>query len=196
MDLLILLIIFLCVAVIVSIFRKSGNSNKSKITPTFKQPDDSSSKRNSNQFKSSDLPLPELDCVTYPKHKASSYLTTENERLFHAELLKAIPDSCVIHCQVSLMALVQPVEWKHNSKTWAKRMDFVITDENTKVLAVIELDDRSHNTEKRKIRDDYVNNVLDGHHKLVRFKAARSYDSVKIKTQLSFLSDPLSEPMA
>lgn len=121
---------------------------------------------------------------TIPEHKRSSHLATENERRFHDALLLAIPSDYRIHCQVSLMALVQPVQWKDNSRTWAKRMDFVITDKQTQVLVVIELDDKTHNWKKRKARDEYVNKVLEGHHKLVRFKSARTYDPEHIKGML------------
>lgn len=82
------------------------------------------------------------------------------------------------------MALIQPVEWKNNSRTWAKRMDFVVTDSTTKVICVIELDDRSHQRADRQKRDKYVNEALDGHHKLIRFKASWTYDSEDIYQKL------------
>ncbi|MFB9189397.1 DUF2726 domain-containing protein [Vibrio ostreicida] len=49
---------------------------------------------------------------SFPQHKRSSHLTTKNERNFHLALKQAIPSDYDIHCQVSLMALVQPVDWK------------------------------------------------------------------------------------
>lgn len=114
------------------------------------------------------------------EHKKQSHLATENERKLCFALQKALPPEYMIHSQVSLMALVNPVEAKHNSKTWAKRMDFVITDKATKILAVIELDDSTHHWEKRKERDRYVNEVLEGHHKLVRFNTKRFYEPHEI----------------
>jgi len=99
------------------------------------------------------------------------------------------------------MALVTPVNFKDNSKTWAKRMDFVITDRDTKVLAVIELDDASHNRKKRKERDEYVNSVLDGHHPLIRVKSTNTFNRAQIVAQLEESSSircsvPLKQPMA
>lgn len=121
-------------------------------------------------------------------HKKSDYLTTENERRFYMALVSGLSDEYCVHCQTSLMALVQPLDRKHNSRTWAKRMDFVITDKYTKVLAVVELDDRTHNWESRKKRDKYVNSVLKGHHPLIRFESERVYCpdkiSMKILTEL------------
>ncbi|MEZ9582635.1 DUF2726 domain-containing protein [Vibrio cyclitrophicus] len=118
------------------------------------------------------------------EHKRSEYLTSKNERNFYIALREVLPNDYMIHCQTSLMALIQPVEWKNNSRTWAKRMDFVVTDSTTKVICVIELDDRSHQRADRKKRDKYVNEALDGHHKLIRFKAAWTYDSENIYQKL------------
>ncbi|EHH1238174.1 DUF2726 domain-containing protein [Vibrio parahaemolyticus] len=117
-------------------------------------------------------------------HKKSTYLATKTERRFYRVLQELIPDEYVIHSQVSLMALVQPTNFKDNSRTWAKRMDYVITDRDTKVLAVIELDDSSHRQKKRQERDIYVNNALNGHHPLLRFEARSSYDKTHIATVL------------
>ena len=126
-------------------------------------------------------------------HKKSTYLTTENERRFHAALVSALPMEYCVHCQTSLMALVQPINRKDNARTWAKRMDFVVTDRYTKIIAVIELDDRTHEWEHRKKRDRYVNAILEGHHKLIRFQSKRIYSSDEIATKLALeLELPMS----
>lgn len=132
-----------------------------------------------------EAPLPKATTkADYVPHKKSTYLATKTERRFHQVLLELIPEEYVIHSQVSLMALVQPTNFKDNSRTWAKRMDFVITDSDTKVLAVIELDDSSHRQKKRQERDIYVNNALKGHHPLLRFEAQSSYDKTHIAALL------------
>ena len=114
------------------------------------------------------------------EHSKIEYLTSKTERHFYTVLQSLLPSEYIIHCQVSMMALVKPVSYKDNSKTWAKRMDYVITDRDTKILAVIELDDSSHRQKKRQERDLYVNSAFDGHHKLLRFEAQNSYDPIKI----------------
>jgi len=130
-------------------------------------------------LKSKARPIP-----TKVKHKKSSHIATRNEIRFYEALLEVLPREYVVHSQVSLMALVQPVDYKDNSKTWAKRMDFVITDRTTRVLAVIELDDKSHNSEKAKKRDLYKNNALKGHHTLLRFNTEKVFDRKMIKERL------------
>ncbi|OOE41409.1 hypothetical protein BZG00_00040 [Salinivibrio kushneri] len=119
------------------------------------------------------------------EHKRQSHLATRNEQKLYFALQNALPSDYVIHSQVSLMALVKPVNFRHNSRTWAKRMDFVITDKTTRILAVIELDDATHQWKKRQERDQYVNEALFGHHKLIRIPSASFYEPSKIADILS-----------
>lgn len=125
------------------------------------------------------MDAPQTKCMRVP-HKKHVYLSSKTERNFYNVLQEILPSECVVHCQVSLMALVQPVNFKDNSRTWAKRMDYVITDRNTKVLAVIELDDSSHRQKRRQERDHYVNSALEGHHKLIRFDAIGKYNPIDV----------------
>jgi len=108
-------------------------------------------------------------------HDKKEYLTTENERKLFFALRKALDEKYLIHCQTSLIALVDPVEYKYKSKAWSRRMDYVITDTATKVLCVIELDDSTHKQQKRIERDMYVNDALKGHHTLIRLKTQKFY---------------------
>ncbi|EKF9771356.1 MULTISPECIES: DUF2726 domain-containing protein [Vibrio] len=129
----------------------------------------------------------ESESSNYEKieHVKQTHLATENERKLYFALQKVLPSDYIIHSQVSLMALIKPVNFKHNSRTWAKRVDFVITDKATKVLAVIELDDSTHHWKKRQERDRYVNDVLDGHHTLIRIQTKRFYEPSEIAAILS-----------
>ncbi|HCE4764142.1 DUF2726 domain-containing protein [Vibrio parahaemolyticus] len=114
------------------------------------------------------------------QHKKHSYLCSKAENNFYQVLLEILPSNYIVHCQVSMMAIVQPVNFKDNSKTWAKRLDFVITDRDTQIFAVIELDDSSHRQKKRQERDLYVNSAFEGHHKLLRFEALARYNPLEI----------------
>ena len=76
------------------------------------------------------------------KHKKQEYLATENEKKFLFALQKVLKNKYLIHCQTSLIAIVDPVNFKDKSRAYSKRMDFVITDTTTKILAVIELDEK------------------------------------------------------
>lgn len=114
------------------------------------------------------------------EHKKKYHLATKNEQKLFFALQKVLDKKYIVHCQTSLIALVEPIERKHKGKAWSKRMDFVITDKATKILAVIELDDSSHNLPKRIERDKYVNHALDSNHPLIRIPSENFYTPEKI----------------
>ncbi|HHG3345035.1 TPA: DUF2726 domain-containing protein [Vibrio parahaemolyticus] len=185
------LLILISLACIVYLFTKKGKKPKRRLNEweqgaVVRRPNCVHSFEPKVAEKSpKEVPLPNTSHRTNSvPHKKSTYLATKTERRFYKVLQDLLPDEYVIHSQVSLMALVQPTNFKDNSRTWAKRMDYVITDRDTKVLAVIELDDSSHRQKKRQERDIYVNNALNGHHPLLRFEARSSYDKTHIATVL------------
>lgn len=133
----------------------------------------------------------EQNNVTYidkidPKHNYTKkkYLTTHNEKKFYFALQKAVPRWVKIHCQTSMAALLDTDSDEARRKIWAKRVDFVLTDSNSNILAIIELDDSSHLKEKRVARDMFVNEILTVHN-LVRFKSEKFYYPENIKETLS-----------
>ncbi|APX09944.1 hypothetical protein BWP24_27455 (plasmid) [Vibrio campbellii] len=171
------LIIGLSIGCIVYLFTKSKKkANKSNVKPFV----GSSPETQLGDQKSKQKVVP---------HKKRNYLCTKTENKFYQVLRDVLPPEYIVHSQVSMMALVQPVNFKDNSKTWAKRMDFVITDKNTKIMAVIELDDSSHRQQKRQERDIYVNNAFKNLHPLLRFEAMNIYDKVAIIQRLKHETD-------
>ena len=186
------LLILMSLACIVYLFTKRGKKPKRRLNEweqraAVRRPNSVNSKPKAVEKNPTIVkgPLPNTSSKTNSvPHTKSTYLATKTERRFYKVLQELLPEEYVIHSQVSLMALVQPTNFKDNSRTWAKRMDYVITDRDTKVLAVIELDDASHRQKKRQERDIYVNNALNGHHPLLRFEARSSYDKTHIATVL------------
>jgi len=88
-------------------------------------------------------------------------IMTANEREFYQRLQKALPD-CEIWPQVPLLALLRP-DAKEGSRTfWVAfkqisnmRVDWVIA-RDLEVVAVIELDDRSHDAKRDAKRDQIL----------------------------------------
>ena len=77
--------------------------------------------------------------------KASRLLTEREKKLFF-QLSKAFPpDKHVILTQVAFSALIWAPKQAVRAKFNRKRTDFVLTDNNFRVLTIIELDDNSHN---------------------------------------------------
>jgi len=89
----------------------------------------------------------------------SRRLLTDNEREFFARLVGALPDHYVFP-QVSLGALLQPDtsgrknEFHRTRNTFSQKIaDYVICNRELKVLAIVELDDRTHSSERDGKRD-------------------------------------------
>lgn len=118
------------------------------------------------------------------KHYKKEYLATKNEQKLYFALQKALSDKYHVHCQTSLISIVEPVEFKHKKRAYSKRIDFVITDTATKIVAVIELDDSTHNQPKRMARDHYVNEALKPHHPLIRIPTIPFYKPEDIADML------------
>lgn len=81
--------------------------------------------------------------------------------------LKAIADEkgLVVCPKVRLFDIIEPRLDKKRKLTYrykiqAKHVDFVICDQDMKILAILELDDNSHYDPERIKRDDFVNTIL------------------------------------
>lgn len=94
------------------------------------------------------------------RYRRASVMTA-NEREFYQRLLIALPD-CEIWPQVPLLALVRPDAREGSRTFWVAfkqisnaRVDWVIA-RNMEVIAVIELDDRSHDAKRDAKRDQIL----------------------------------------
>lgn len=103
----------------------------------------------------------------YP-YKKKKYIFTQNEFNFYRKL-KPIADKyeCEIFSKIRIADIVSVTEkgkeyTKYFNKIKSKHIDFVMLDNKTmQVRLLIELDDSSHDTEKRKERDIFVNTLFE-----------------------------------
>lgn len=85
-------------------------------------------------------------------------LMTENEAEFFGRLVVALPDHYIFP-QVAMTALIEAAskdkKTAHSDRLRIaqQRTDFVVCDRSCRVVAVVELDDRTHSRSKDKIRD-------------------------------------------
>lgn len=79
-------------------------------------------------------------------------LLTENEKEFYGRLLDAFPD-CHVLPQVGMGALIQSEGGRARHRFAQKIVDFVVCNTDLDVIALIELDDRTHSEEKDYWRD-------------------------------------------
>lgn len=122
---------------------------------------------------------------------ASKLLLTKNEWFFYKNL-KPIADKYNLH-PIAKIRLADIVEVKtadrkekqsYFNRIKSKHIDFALCNpENLRVLLLIELDDNSHDTEKRKQRDEFVEAVLDKcGYKLIRTRGTATLEDEILKT--------------
>ncbi|CAE6795038.1 hypothetical protein R70006_05032 [Paraburkholderia domus] len=113
---------------------------------------------------------------------------TGNEREFFGRLLAAFPEAHVFP-QVALSALIEPRAdvrskwfWRDFRRISQKRVDYAVYSREMKLLAVIELDDRTHNSRKDAERDSMT---ASAGIRTLRFQS-RSKPDVKVLRQALF----------
>lgn len=95
------------------------------------------------------------------------WMFTYNEKgAYHK--LKSIADELgyIVFAKVRLLDIVEPRKGIEKYKTYfykiqAKHVDFVLCDQKLVARYIIELDDSSHDTQARKERDEFVDQVLE-----------------------------------
>lgn len=101
----------------------------------------------------------------YPYYKNPNFISYA-ERAFFNVLKVAIEDKYYIFAQVSLNSILKvdlegKEYWQYFNKIKQKSVDFVLVDKtNFDPVLVIELNDRSHQLENRKERDEFLVKAL------------------------------------
>lgn len=126
-------------------------------------------------------------------------LFSKAEKSFFHILHQSIPDYCTLFAKVRIADVLTPAKGL-DRKSWysafarisSKHFDYVLCDSKTlSVLAVIELDDKSHDSFKVKKRDAFVEEACKtADLKLLRFKCLRNYNVSAIR---DFIEDALSQ---
>ncbi|MBR5941319.1 MAG: DUF2726 domain-containing protein [Neisseriaceae bacterium] len=115
-----------------------------------------------------------------------SYLMSKREQQLYWRLVETLPE-CVIMSQVQITRILR-VKKGNNFNEWNNRinrlsLDFVVCRKDTYPLAVIELDDSSHDNERQQARDDKKDKALtDAGIKIIRWREIP--DGQTIKTAL------------
>ncbi len=125
------------------------------------------------------------------KYLRKEFLLSRAEHEFFDVLNEIVGSNYYVFPQVHLITLL---DHRIKGQNWRgafrhideKSVDFVICDKNyIKPLLAIELDDRTHSYESRKLRDEEVSSTLqDAHLPLLRFKNHGNFNKEDIKSQL------------
>lgn len=129
-------------------------------------------------------------------YEAVPALLTPAERSFFGVLQQAVGSDYQIFAKVRLADIVRPVRnpsrsgWQSAfNRIAGKHVDFVLCDSSRLgVVAVIELDDRTHNRFERGVRDSLVDSALaDAHIPVLRVSARQAYSPAQIRERMQSL---------
>ncbi|GAB1263032.1 DUF2726 domain-containing protein [Aurantivibrio plasticivorans] len=123
-------------------------------------------------------------------YEKSEPLFSPAERSFFGVLSQAVNDRALVFGKVRVADVLRPPKglgrsrWqKAFNRISAKHFDYVICSPDTlSVLAVIELDDKSHSNSKRAERDRFLDSACSSAGlSLYRFKAAKTYNISEVR---------------
>lgn len=128
---------------------------------------------------------------TYP-YDRHTYLLSKAERSFIGVLEQAAPQHTRIFSKVRMADVICVRKGTRNplrffNRISAKHFDFVLCDaRSSEVIAVIELDDSSHRSNRSRRTDEFKNKAAEAAGvPLIRIKAARSYVVTDLRLRLS-----------
>lgn len=119
-------------------------------------------------------------------YEKKEYLLTPTELKFY-KLLKTITDELnyTLFTQIALYEIVNCKNYKNFNKIKSKSIDFVITEKNCKIKLCIELDDKTHNNNKRIERDIFINDMFkELDIKLLRIPVQNFYNLEELKQKI------------
>lgn len=127
------------------------------------------------------------------RRKAGTYkarqLMTDNEVEFFGRLVVALPEHYIFP-QVAMTALIEAASRDKKTahgdrlRIAQQRADFVVCDRSCNVVAVVELDDRTHSRSKDKIRDA---RLLQGGIRSVRFQSTSKPTPAAVRAAVLFV---------
>ncbi|TDY03823.1 DUF2726 domain-containing protein [Thiohalophilus thiocyanatoxydans] len=126
-------------------------------------------------------------------------LFTPAERSFLGVLDQAISDKYRVFGKVRVADIITPAKGM-SRKNWqiafnrisAKHFDYVLcSKDKLEVIAVIELDDKSHNTKKANDRDSLLENACKSASlSLIRFQAKSNYQIQNVRDHIELVLNP------
>ena len=110
--------------------------------------------------------IEEPEEIDYQHAYQARALLTKNEYYAFKELQELMKEKKYIICpKVRLLDIIEPIKGQKKFRTLfykvqSKHVDFVLCDQDAHIKAIIELDDGSHDSEDRKERDRFVDEIL------------------------------------
>lgn len=119
------------------------------------------------------------------KYRSLGGLLSPGELRFYRALRQAVEGRYLVMAKVRLADLIEAEDGFHSTagrKISQRHADFVlVTKRGLRIVAVVELDDRSHVKESQTTRDAYLGDALHAAGlRLVRFPVYKRYDAPKL----------------
>lgn len=134
-----------------------------------------------------------------PRYAAQESLFSNAERMFFLVLDEALGSEYRVFTKVRLADLITPAGISGRKQWWnafkrisSKHVDYVVVDrQRLGVVAVVELDDRSHQRADRRERDAFVNAAFaQAGIRLVRVPTRGRYNVADVRSQVLGLGEP------
>jgi hypothetical protein len=135
-----------------------------------------------------------LVLVPPPRYVRQKTLFSQSEMAFLRALEGVVGVEDRIYAKVRMCDVVTPNGmtgtrrwWRAFTKVSSKHLDYVLVDRQTGTIKLaIELDDKSHHQDRRKVRDAFVNRACaQAGVTLLRIPAAGRYDRDELRAQLA-----------
>jgi hypothetical protein len=124
-------------------------------------------------------------------------LLTKGERAFASAIQECLPPGARLLAKVRLADLITPTSARDRGaflKISQKHVDFVIAAADWSVLAAVELNDKSHDAQHRRERDDFIRKACEGAGIRLHFvRAAARYDLAELRVLLLPPSPPAAD---
>lgn len=131
----------------------------------------------------------------------SKKILTQPEQILYFRLVEALPNHLVF-AQIQLSQFLG-VKKGHNYQSWSNRInrmsaDFVVCKKDSSVIAVIELDDSTHNQPKRRAADQKKDAAITAAGiPMIRWKVQEIPNNTEIKQTLqNFSHEKLEQPQS
>lgn len=130
--------------------------------------------------------------TSFPYERQPRFLSPA-ERSFYGVLCQVVTDDQVVIVKVRLADLIKVESggrrrdfWRYFNKIQGKHVDFVVCDRATmEPVYCVELDDRSHQANRRQERDTFVDRALEAAEvRLVRVPCKKGYSLDEVKQML------------
>lgn len=140
------------------------------------------------------LVLPKKKQLVPASYEKQVALLSAAEINFYTCLLQVAPEDCIVFSKVRIADVLKVRKGYNKSqrqtafnKISVKHFDFVLCSrESLSVRSAVELDDKSHNSQKAKTRDAFVDAACtDAQLPLLRIRAAASYNIVELRESLT-----------